>query len=250
MHASDPWRGLDDELDRWASDGLTARLWLRDDDAIEPTLALDRLLELTGRHGVPVLLAVIPSEAGSSLARRLEQIDGVSPCQHGCAHRNHAAPDQKKEELGSHRPLSTVLDDLTVARDRLADLFGSVVLPVLVPPWNRIATAVEAELPRLGFEALSAFGRKPAAGLARRIDCDLDIIDWKTNRGGRDPATLVPTLTQLLAAARREGGRAVGILAHHLVHDDIAWGFLTDLLARTRAHTAVRWVSFEALSKP
>lgn len=247
MPVSDRWHRLDCELDRWQAEGRTAHLWLRDDDVVEPTPALDRLLGLTGRYDVPVLLAVVPLTATPALARRLERATAVSPCQHGCAHRNHAAPDQKREELGGHRPLTTVVAELAAARDRLADLLGDAVLPVLVPPWNRIAPAVTAELPALGFSALSTFGSAQTSGPVPRIDCDIDIIDWKGGRRGRRPEEFAAALVETLAGARDRGGRPVGILGHHLVHDEVAWSFLEDLLARTASHPAARWVSFETL---
>ena len=55
------FRPLTDEFDRWADQGLTATLWWRDDDAIAPTPALDRLLDAAGP--VPLTLAVIPALA-------------------------------------------------------------------------------------------------------------------------------------------------------------------------------------------
>src|SRR5882762_9167952 len=81
--ASDPWRSLDAELDLWAAQGRIARLWLRDDDAVEPSPALDRLLAVCNGHGVPLLLAIIPAGAGLALAQRLAGEANVLPCQHG-----------------------------------------------------------------------------------------------------------------------------------------------------------------------
>ena len=65
------WQPLVGELQRWRQAGRAADLWLRDDDAVEPTAALDRLLALAGRHSIPLTLAVIPAHAGEALAVRL-----------------------------------------------------------------------------------------------------------------------------------------------------------------------------------
>ena len=83
-------RSVDGELDRWRDAGLTPRIWLRDDDAIEPTPALDRLLALANAYRAPVLLAIIPkpAEPGSRRASRRRSL--VTPAVHGYAHRNHA----------------------------------------------------------------------------------------------------------------------------------------------------------------
>ena len=57
------------ELDGWQAAGGIARFWLRDDDAVEPTAALDRLLG--AMNGMPLTLAVIPAFSGAALAARL-----------------------------------------------------------------------------------------------------------------------------------------------------------------------------------
>jgi len=62
------WQALDAELDAWSAAGRTAELWWRDDDAIVPTPALDRLLDIRRRSGVPIALAVIPARAQATLA--------------------------------------------------------------------------------------------------------------------------------------------------------------------------------------
>ena len=82
--------------------------WLRDDDAVAPGAALDRLLGLTGRFEVPVALAVIPAHAGTALAERIADERLVTVVVHGWSHENHAPPGKKKQELGLHRPAGTV----------------------------------------------------------------------------------------------------------------------------------------------
>ena len=69
---SDPiWQPLVEELARWQRAGRKAELWLRDDDAVDPTPALDRLLDLTGEFAVPVTLAVIPALTDEKLVAGL-----------------------------------------------------------------------------------------------------------------------------------------------------------------------------------
>ena len=63
-----------DECDRR---GIKADLWLRDDDAVEPTSALDTLLDLCRGFSVPVTLAVIPEMTTESLG--LIVIISISP---------------------------------------------------------------------------------------------------------------------------------------------------------------------------
>jgi len=61
------WKPLLTELDRWKKAGITSRLWLRDDDATEPSPALDRFAELTGEFRIPAVLAIIPAKTGRSI---------------------------------------------------------------------------------------------------------------------------------------------------------------------------------------
>jgi hypothetical protein len=237
------WAAVEQQLERFAAAGRRARLWLRDDDAVAPSPALERLLALCARHEVPVLLAVIPAGATPALASRLAAAPLAIPCQHGFAHANHAPQAEKKREYGPDRPLATMRAELEAGRDRLHALFGGSVAPIFVPPWNRIDAQVARLLPGLGFRALSVFGGKPAAipGLCR-LDCRLDIMDWHGGRIGRDHGALAQELAGHLAQAF-ERDEPVGVLGHHLVHDETAWGFLEALLALGARHPGACWIS-------
>ena len=246
----DCWDELQRELDRWQAVGLRASLWWRDDDAIEPTAALDRLLDLTADRDIAICLAVVPAAAGAPLAARLAGAGAVDVAQHGYAHRNHAPATAKKSEFGDDRPIADRLGELAAGRRRLARLFGRRLLPVLVPPWNRIDPALIAGLGEVGLAGLSTSGARrqasPAAGITQaNIHCDP--IDWHQGRGfvGTDRA-----LHRLIAhlRARREGGATdptepTGLLTHHLVMDVDAWRFVRRLARQTTAHLGARWLS-------
>ena len=240
------WQAFHQELALWHVAGIHPRLWLRDDDAIAPSPALDRLTALAEQHRASVLLAVIPQSVGAGLGRHVAAHPLLHPCQHGFAHANHAPAGEKKQELGLHRPLADVLDELAAGRAKLLDLFGDTLRPVLVPPWNRIGAALPPHLPAIGISGLSVFG-KPAQPAGGRLDSNVDIMDWHGTRGGLAAATLVPLLVRALETARKIGGVPVGILTHHLVHDETAWAFLDALFAEAGA---CRWTSFESLALP
>jgi hypothetical protein len=242
---SDPaWDPLLTELDRWRSEGRHIRLWLRDDDAIAPGPQLDRLAALAERFGIPVLLAVIPHLAVPALVLRLARAPLLLPCQHGSRHRNHAPEGEKKAEFGSHRPLSAMLGEIASARRQLDDLFGPALLPVFVPPWNRLDREVAAALPDLGFAGLSCFrgftlGERSGPVL---VNSEIDIMDWHGGRIGRSTPAIVNELTALLVARREtsEPDDRIGLLLHHRDHDDAAWAFLDALLDRLAPHPAIR----------
>lgn len=221
------------ELDALADRGGRVPFWLRDDDATEPSPALDRLLALD----LPVVLAVIPSGAGQALADRLADAAGVLVAQHGWAHANHAGAGEKKQELGAHRPLDAVTAELAAGFARLSALFGPRFLPLMVPPWNRIAPRVVRALPGLGFRALSVYGAPRPAPLAV-VNPVLDPIDWRGTRGCHAPDLIDRALAQAVQA-----GGPVGVLTHHLAHRKDVWRFLAALKAATVAHPAAAWVS-------
>jgi hypothetical protein len=229
------------ELDRCAGAGQRVTFWLRDDDAVAATPALERLMALAATWDVPVVLAVIPMPAEPELARPLAGAQ-TRIALHGFAHANHAGPGEKKQELGRHRPAATVLDELARGRDRLDALFPGRTVAMLVPPWNRIAADLVPHLPGLGLRWLSTFGPEPptmpAADLVQ-IDCQLDIMDWRTRRS--HPADVLAARLADLVRQRRRFPGPIGILTHHLVHDEAAWTFLADLFRLTARHDAATW---------
>lgn len=232
-------RPILEELDRWQRAGRVAPLWLRDDDAIEPTRPLDRLLDVSDTFAVPLTLAVIPAHAGAALAERLQAEPLCSVAVHGWSHRNHAGPDEKKQELGRHRPAADVLAELKRGFDQLSALHRERFVPMLVPPWNRIDAALLPELAGQGFEALSIYGPEKPAALPL-INTHVDVMDWHGTRGGRDPQALAAEIVARLRFMFDHGG-AMGLLTHHLVHDQAVWDFLTALFKVTADHPGCRW---------
>ncbi|MGH1589144.1 glycosyltransferase [Methylobacterium phyllosphaerae] len=235
-----PGPGFDDltrALDAVAARGLRVPLFWRDDDVVAAGPDLDRLIALAGTHGIPLLLAAIPAGIEPSLSWRLETAKGVSVAVHGLAHRNHAPPGQKPAEFGAHRPLETRLAEaaagLRIAGERLPE---ASLLPVFVPPWNRLAPDLAEALPGLGYRGLSAVPGPATPGL-RRLDATLDPIDWRGTRALRDPETM---LGALAAELLRTPERPLGLLTHHRVHDEALWTFVTALLAHLCNHPAIQ----------
>lgn len=236
------WRDLEDEAALWHESGRTADLWWRDDDAADVGPELERLLAIHRDAGVALALAVVPSQATTALADRLNQETGIDLLQHGYAHANHAAPGAKKAELGTERPAMLVLGELGTGRLALDRLFGRRPLPVLVPPWNRIAPALVPPLPEIGFTGLSVFGARrrpwPVKGLLE-VNTHVDLIDWKARRFVGEAAAL-SALVAALARARTGAHEPVGLLSHHLAMDGEAWDFLRSMLEKTEKMPGLR----------
>jgi hypothetical protein len=236
------WRDIHDELARWRDAGRTALLWWRDDDAVDATPALDRLLALHEAQQVPLALAVVPANATPELAARLAAVPGVDLLQHGYAHANHAPPGEKKCELGLHRPAMFVLGELGTGRLAMERLFGLRGLPVMVPPWNRIAPKLVPMLPEIGYRGLSTFDIRPRArpvpGLLQ-INTHVDLIDWRAQRfAGLE--TVLAAFARALAAARTGTDEPIGILSHHLAMDEAAWDFLQSFWGTIRTMPGIK----------
>ncbi len=230
------WQPLHHEFAQWRASGLRLPVWWRDDDAITVTPQLNQLVDLSERIGLPVHLAVIPRDADAKLAERVLGTPALIPVVHGWAHQNHAPQGEKKAEFRAHRPVSACIKDAATGLSRLRGMFGQQLVPMFVPPWNRIAPDVSNRLADVGYTMLSTATpratREQAPGL-EQINTHLDPIDWRGTRGVIDPDLLVTRTAELLKD-RREGRadntEPFGILTHHLVHDPDIWSFTQALL--------------------
>jgi len=254
------WQTLHRELEAWRETGGAATLWWRDDDAVDGGPALDRLLDLAEQYGVPLNLAVIPASATAVLALRLAGAAAqVSVLQHGFDHTNHAPEGEKSMELGPHRPRVAICEELASGQAMLKAKFGKQAVPVLVPPWNRIADEFVPTLAGLGFRGLSTHtartALRPAEGLVA-CNTHVDVMRWRPERGFLGENEALDLLIGHLRARRQakagstangprraEPDEPSGLLTHHLVMDDAAWSFVSRLLATLGDHPAARWIT-------
>ena len=214
-----------------------ATFWWRDDDAGRPDPRLDRLLELAARRGAPLALAVVPAWLTGGATEGIRACAHATVLQHGWAHEDHAAPRGRKIELGGSADPARLGLLLAEGRALLAEAFGERALPVMVPPWNRIAPAFEAALPGLGFSGLSAWGGPARRDALVRVDTHVDVIDW---RGTRGFVGLAAVVERTIAALARFPTGPLGILTHHLVMDQAAFAHLDQILALVQDHPRAR----------
>jgi hypothetical protein len=246
---SDVFGALREELDRWRDAGCIAAFWWRDDDAIEPTPALARLLGLADSFSAEVAVAVIPAHASEALPEALAR-HSAAAVQHGYAHKNHARLGAKSVECGGDRSVEVVLEELTKGRAMMRRLFGSPADTILAVPWNRIERPVLDRLGETGLAAVSAYGPRNAMrgphGLAV-ANAHVDPMNWRERRFAGDEKALSSVLGEL--RARRTGAsdpdEPVGLLTHHLDHDEPFWAFVERLLRVTTDHEAARWITID-----
>lgn len=258
----DSYGRLVEELSHWQDAGLRCRFWWRDDDLVSITpklhrMRLHRMRQVSERHVIYVLVAVIPRFINTSLGRDTFGMHTFIWCQHGFAHVNHENENQPNSEFPVSRNKELVIADLIKGRELLLDQFSDRLFPVLVPPWNNFRSDLLEELPKLGLIGISQYGSIACQriGQTLRVDTHLDVVDW-----ARAPTFLpararflLDRLVQNLRICRgnqSRSGNVIGILTHHLDMDDEAWRFFERLLTITHQFPCVEWVSPRDLFRP
>jgi hypothetical protein len=248
------------ELCLWQRQGLLARVWVRDDDATEVTEALRKLERIARRFSIQIGLAVIPAKVKQALVIHLQtRSEMFYPMCHGYMHTNHSTKGTPAE-FGDDRPLAEIVEEVRLASAAFSAHFQQT--PVFVPPFNCISRSLERKITQLGFKGLSRSPRMPQRQLTKinsriahlpslprhlafatqNVDVHIDIIDWETH-SAKSPNEVASALLGELRM-RRKGYLAhhtpIGILTHHLVHDDQIWQSIEDLLENLAAEPAVR----------
>jgi hypothetical protein len=200
-------------------------VFFRDDDA---GWGDERLLELIGRfaaYGLPLDLAVIPTEVSDGLAAQLvERHAGLH--QHGYAHTNHER-EGRRCEFGASRSRGRQRADIAAGQQRLRELFGDRLDPFFTPPWNRCTRDTGECLVELGFALLSREHRADPLGLLPELPVHLDV------------ARLTPEeLDERFASHVAEGG-PVGVMFHHAVMEPEDMARADELLALLAGHENV-----------
>ncbi|MBM3555159.1 MAG: hypothetical protein FJX47_06355 [Alphaproteobacteria bacterium] len=240
---SDAWDSLDRELAAWREAGRVATFWWRDDDAAEVTPSLARLVSLSAENDVPVTIAAIPATLSDAALALIMTSTNATLVQHGWTHANHAAAGAPKNEYPEGRNAWVARDELRRGMARLAAA-GDRFLPVLTPPWNRMAESLIELLPGLGYLALSR--NKPRrAGSFREVNVHVDPIDWRDARHFLGTEAALGAVIGHLRdrrLGRVDAGEPTGLLTHHLVQDNATWEFVALLQKRTMT-AGGRWIS-------
>ncbi|WP_257098728.1 polysaccharide deacetylase family protein [Pseudovibrio flavus] len=242
---------LQEQLDWFGERNCTLSFWLRDDDAALVKPKLEQLCTLTAHHNIPLCLAVIPKQVGEELPAYLKAFPQVSVAQHGWQHINHQQKSigEKAAEFGTRRDIPDALGELEKGRAKLEALFAETFLPFLVPPWNRIDSALAQQLPKVSITGISTFNWTAARYPALlQVQSHIDIIKWKKQKRFIGWQAAQDRFALQMARRKASPFEPIGILTHHLDHDDGCWGFLEALFAATNDHPAARWQSLKELA--
>jgi hypothetical protein len=258
------WNLVRAELDRWTDGNLTARFWIRDDDAFEVSPQLSKLDSFAVKHDLGIGLAVIPSKVRSSLAAFLvDKSRRFYPMCHGWAHTNYGAPS-KPAEFGPERSFPDLVADARAAFEVFCGYFGANGA-IFVPPYNRIAPTLINALTGIGFAGLSSYPgffenlmsrcsaqfnvrvplRIRRGYKIKRFDVQIDPIQWKPTATARPDETIAMSLVGHLRLRRNgflDADDPIGIMTHHLFHDDTIWNVCDVMVDVLRQHPAVKFV--------
>jgi len=132
MSDANKQQALIELLQQRKDEGRPVQFWLRDDDAIERTDALERFVSLAETYAIPATLALIPAHVNETLVSLVNRSPLMAVAVHGWSHTNHAPPHEKKQELGLHRGADAVRQELSEGFQRLQSLRLSSIKTVLL----------------------------------------------------------------------------------------------------------------------
>jgi hypothetical protein len=264
------------ELDRWYAKNLVAPFWWRDDDASANNDPFRRLIQLAESAAVPLVLAVSPMLMEDEFSLNLRSFSHACIAAHGYSHTNHRA-GKRKAEFGPDRPLEEMRDEIDKLAVRFAATFPECGLAMFVPPWHAFDSRLVPDLVRVGFTTLSMYETRISRGAAlvaayapmnefafaltqtensrrygaiTRLDCSVDLL----GSDGPGGTTVNPNLVRDIfgaLVARRVGitpaNRPIGIMTHHMQHDDVAWALLERVVTLFAEHPAARFIDTELI---
>ncbi|MCR8827761.1 polysaccharide deacetylase family protein [Pseudosulfitobacter koreensis] len=214
------------------------QFWWRDDDAVAVTPDLERLEAMARAADVPVHIAVIPAHATRELAAFSAGSPYLIPLVHGWAHADTSAPGAKKSEFQRDRPEAA--EETAKSLVRMGEFFVSGLVPMFVPPWNRIGDRLTAQLATQGYRGLSTFGTRGAENVRglRVFNTHVDPIFWKGDQGLADTDWIIQAAVKHMESGSEE---PLGLLTHHLVHTAEVWEFAARFIAELQDGGATKF---------
>lgn len=228
--------------------GRELDLFLRDDDVYTEEDTLKRLSELVLIHDMPINLEVVPARLTDAGINMLNIYKGFNRNlmefhQHGWRHANHEETGRKCE-FGPGRTYAEQYRDIARGKHLLETTFGECFFPAFTPPWNRCSETTFQVLDDLSFPVLSKDkGDVPVMGYRfREVSTSIDILRWK---GG---VTLKPDREIVTGLIEQfDDNQPIGILLHHEVMDENAFGLVDELINILKGFDCVRFHTLRTL---
>lgn len=208
-------------------------LILRDDDFGWDYARFRRLHALCAEYGFPLSAAAIPSECKPEETKPWCTQPFLEITAHGFAHENYQT-EGKKGEFFTERNVMAAKVDLERTHALLSEQFGEVYFPLFIPPWNRIREEIVAELPKLGYLALSRFGVNKFSQPFPEFNSQVDLHTRKVGYYSSVAEILEDSQKAWQEQSEAEP-RFVSLMLHHTKMDDFAFAQMEDLLKELRA---------------
>lgn len=222
-------------------------VFFRADDVAVPSREFARLVDMFGRHQVPLTLAVVPAWLTETRWQRLVELCGRDLSlwcwiQHGWRHLNHEPPGRKLE-FGPNRSFSRKQMDLQKGFQKLSRLLGDAFTPAFTPPWNRCDTETLKALKELGYQALSRNlgAQPPAPAELTEYPVSVDLHTRRETDGESGWQNFFIELRESL------GKGFCGVMIHHQRMNDAAFDFLELLLSELKRRNLPRLVHLGTL---
>jgi len=196
---------------------MSARLFIRNDDACRLDSAFRFFFELARDHEIPVVHAVIPGKLEKSLIRFLCRAKEKTPqlldiVQHGWLHANHCVDGKTKFEFGASRTYSMQREDIRLGQKKMRQAFGGYFTRAFVPPYHGYDQRTWRVLGEEGFQVFS--GGAPRAGLKKGImEIPAEVSFSRYDKGRK---SIYPAKEVLGKLARGIHRRPIcGVVTHH-----------------------------------
>jgi hypothetical protein len=229
--------------DDLARKGKKITFWWRDDDAIEETQALQKLLKLVDHKAISI--ATIPEYCTKSLIDIVKENPYIHLLQHGVSHENFAHKEEKKCEFPTHLSDEHHWQRIQYGRDKIFQLYPEWDGKGFVPPWNRMKLNSAEGLKDIGFDYISAFESLKARNIATKhiayCDSNIDPIDWKGNDGKNNYGFIGWQACDDILLHHAQYQQHIGLLTHHLVHNEAMWHKLEIIADFMHHHPAIDW---------
>lgn len=161
---------------------------------------------------------MIPDGDRAALAARLASCPNVLIGQHGVDHLNRRPAGEPPSEYVEDVSAATMAEFIRAHRTRLEA--AGLSPRFFTPPWNAIRADLAGALQLSGYRILSAG------------EGSVDVLRWKGGPRFKGSRAVLRALRRTLEARRKAGElqRPVGLLTHHLDHDESTWRFIAQLL--------------------